>query len=80
MASPASGMIGRDDALGRLRAAAGDALAGRPRTVLVTGEAGIGRTRLVAEARRALEADGWLVATGGAVRQDGPAWFGSGGA
>ena len=71
MAPPAPGMIGRDEALERLRAAADEARAGMPQAVLVTGEAGIGRTRFVAEASQRLAADGWLVATGQAVRQDG---------
>ena len=41
--------IGRADALNRLRAAMGEAVAGRTRMVLVEGEPGIGKSRLAAE-------------------------------
>ena len=42
-------LTGRDDQLHRLREAALSARSGVPRTVVVEGEAGIGKTRLVAE-------------------------------
>lgn len=41
--------MGRDEQLGRLREAARAARSGVPGTVLVEGEAGIGKTRLVSE-------------------------------
>jgi DNA-binding CsgD family transcriptional regulator/tetratricopeptide (TPR) repeat protein len=42
-------LVGRDAEVARLRAAFRRAAAGRPATVLVAGEAGVGKTRLVAE-------------------------------
>lgn len=45
----AAALIARDAELGQLAAALADAAAGRPRTVVVAGEAGIGKTRLVSE-------------------------------
>jgi DNA-binding CsgD family transcriptional regulator/tetratricopeptide (TPR) repeat protein len=43
-------LVGRDAEVARLRAAIERAAAGQPATVLVAGEAGIGKTRLVTEA------------------------------
>jgi len=43
-------LVGRDAEVARLQAAIERAAAGRPATVLVAGEAGIGKTRLVTEA------------------------------
>ena len=43
-------LVGRDAEVARLRAAIERAVAGQPATVLVAGEAGIGKTRLVSEA------------------------------
>src|SRR6185503_8779105 len=43
---------------------------GRPRVVLVTGEAGIGKSRFADAVVDALARDGWLVAIGRAVRFD----------
>ena len=40
-------LVGRDAEVARLRAAIERAVAGQPATVLVAGEAGIGKTRLV---------------------------------
>ena len=42
-------LVGRDSEVARLRAAIERAVAGQTATVLVTGEAGIGKTRLVPE-------------------------------
>jgi DNA-binding SARP family transcriptional activator len=56
--------VGRGPELGRLRAAWADARRGRRRTVLVAGEAGIGKTRLVAELARLAEADRAVVLAG----------------
>jgi predicted ATPase len=41
--------IGRQEELGRLHRALQSAVAGEPRTVLIAGEAGVGKTRLVEE-------------------------------
>src|SRR5207245_2257721 len=41
------GLVGRDDQLDRLTTLLGEAAGGRPRIVLVTGEPGIGKTRLL---------------------------------
>ncbi|WP_425956639.1 ATP-binding protein [Xylanimonas sp. McL0601] len=49
MAHPKAPLVGRSAEQAVLTAALKDALDGRPRTVLVTGEAGIGKTRLVDE-------------------------------
>ena len=43
-------LVGRDAEVARLQAAIERAAAGQPATVLVAGEAGIGKTRLVTEA------------------------------
>ena len=45
-------LVGRDGEVARLRAAIERAVGGQPATVLVVGEAGIGKTRLVTEAAR----------------------------
>ena len=42
-------LVGREEELARLRAAVADAAAGRPRLVLLAGDAGIGKSRLTAE-------------------------------
>jgi ATP/maltotriose-dependent transcriptional regulator MalT len=44
--------VGRDDVLDRLRRAVDEAVAGRGLTVMLTGEAGIGKTTLLREAAR----------------------------
>ena len=60
-------LVGRDAELRSLVAAWNGALDGRPSTVLVGGEAGIGKSRLVAELRRVAEASGGLVLEGASV-------------
>jgi len=45
-------LVGRDAEVARLRAAIERAVGGQPATVLIAGEAGIGKTRLVTEALR----------------------------
>jgi len=42
-------IVGRDGAIARLDDVLGEAIAGRPRIVVVSGEAGIGKSRLLAE-------------------------------
>src|SRR5215216_6646506 len=59
--------IGRRGELGALKAALARAVDGDPAMVLVGGEAGIGKTRLVSELTAACAADGTRVLTGGCV-------------
>jgi DNA-binding SARP family transcriptional activator len=59
-------LVGRRDEVDALAAAWAAATAGRPALVLVTGEAGIGKTRLAAEVTRL------AAGTGGTVLADGP--------
>ncbi|MFL6102923.1 MAG: ATP-binding protein, partial [Actinomycetes bacterium] len=56
--------VGRTEELARLAAAGERAAAGTPTAVLIGGEAGVGKTRLVEELCRAAEADGAQVLTG----------------
>jgi tetratricopeptide (TPR) repeat protein len=56
--------VGRSEELRVLERAVADATSGRPRIVLVTGEAGIGKTALVAEVARRAETSGARVAIG----------------
>jgi predicted ATPase len=64
--SPAEGevFVGRRAELARLQAAWAGALAGRRRLVLVTGEAGVGKSRLAAELAEHAERDGATVLSG----------------
>jgi ATP/maltotriose-dependent transcriptional regulator MalT len=55
---------GRDAELARLDAALAELGCGRTGTVVVTGEAGIGKTALLAELARRADARGWLVLEG----------------
>jgi DNA-binding SARP family transcriptional activator len=57
-------LVGRGPELRRLRDAWADARHGRRRTVLVAGEAGVGKTRLAAELAALAEADGGVVLAG----------------
>ena len=59
--------IGRADELTTIVTTATAADAGGPSIVLVGGEAGVGKSRLVAEAATRLRDDGWLVLEGGSV-------------
>ncbi|MEO8437681.1 MAG: AAA family ATPase [Chloroflexota bacterium] len=59
--------VGRSNELATLLSAAGVVAAGEPTLVLVGGEAGVGKSRLTAEAAAGLRKDGWLVLEGGAV-------------
>jgi DNA-binding CsgD family transcriptional regulator len=58
------GVVGRDHERARLDAAFRSACAGQPVTVLVAGEAGIGKTRLVGEFTRDVEAEAIVLAGG----------------
>jgi DNA-binding SARP family transcriptional activator len=74
--SSAEPFVGRDTELaGTLRAAA-EAAAGRMRIVLVTGDAGAGKTALTDQVRRRLAAQGWVAATGRCREDEGapPGW------
>jgi DNA-binding CsgD family transcriptional regulator len=57
-------LVGRDAELARLRGLLQDAAAGRAATGLVSGDAGIGKSRLVTEAMQIAERDGFTVLCG----------------
>jgi DNA-binding CsgD family transcriptional regulator len=57
-------LVGRDAELARLRALLQDAAAGRAVTGLVSGDAGIGKSRLIDEAKQIAERDGFTVLCG----------------
>ena len=59
--------VGRSRELQELLSAADSAASGQPALLLVGGEAGVGKSRLVEEAAARLRADDWLVIEGGAV-------------
>jgi predicted ATPase len=61
-------MVGRSEELAAIGAAVASARSGQPRLVLVGGEAGIGKTRLVTEACARAEQDGVLCVVGGCVQ------------
>src|SRR3954468_4664148 len=69
LTSPA--FIGRAEQLAALQAGLGRALSGEPGALLVGGEAGVGKTRLVAEFAVRAEAAGARVTTGGCVELSG---------
>ena len=64
---PGRTLIGRSRELQRLADASARAAGGEARTVLVAGEAGIGKTRLVDDVRGARHAGGGRVLTGGCL-------------
>ncbi|MGN5385531.1 BTAD domain-containing putative transcriptional regulator [Streptomyces sp. JL7001] len=72
-------LLGRDEELARLAAAADRALAGRAQVVVVSGEAGIGKSSLLEAAVGQLPGQGWLVGSGHCPETDGAppgrAWF-----
>ncbi|WP_205697897.1 helix-turn-helix transcriptional regulator [Conexibacter sp. SYSU D00693] len=67
VAIASSRFVGRGLELERLEAALADAAAGRPQTVLVGGEAGVGKTRLTRELLERARATGAIALLGGCV-------------
>jgi predicted ATPase len=61
-------LVGRADQLATLRSVAAAAAAGEARVVLVSGDAGIGKTRLIREATAQARASGFMTALGGCVQ------------
>jgi DNA-binding SARP family transcriptional activator len=67
--------VGRDAELAELTRAAETAASGNGRVALVTGEAGVGKSELLARLAPALTDAGWLVASGRCVADETPpAW------
>ncbi|WP_433124162.1 ATP-binding protein [Micromonospora sp. CA-240977] len=68
--------VGREAELAALGRAAAEALAGGPRVALLSGEAGAGKTSVLARFREVLAARDWLVAVGRCPEVEGapPAW------
>jgi hypothetical protein len=63
-------LLGRDRQLHALQTLAEEAATGGGHTVLVSGEAGIGKSRLVNELAVSLERDGWAVVRGSCFERD----------
>ncbi len=59
--------IGRHGELDQLRHALAESAAGRSTHLLVSGEAGVGKSRFVGEGTRVAREDGWQVLTGGCL-------------
>ncbi|MGI5208399.1 BTAD domain-containing putative transcriptional regulator [Spirillospora sp. CA-108201] len=72
----ATTFVGREDEIAALLTAAGEATTDGARVVLVTGEAGLGKSTLLEHFGTRLGRDGWLVAAGRCPEVDGapPAW------
>ncbi|WP_369779842.1 BTAD domain-containing putative transcriptional regulator [Streptomyces sp. R33] len=72
-------IVGRDEELAAIAAAADRARDGRAQVVLVSGEAGIGKSTLLQATLRQLPAQGWLVGSGQCPETEGAppgrAWF-----
>ncbi|RZS89637.1 SARP family transcriptional regulator [Motilibacter rhizosphaerae] len=74
--APVSGLVGREDECARMSAVLDDVLAGRTRWVLLSGPAGIGKTRLAEEALRAAVAAGAREAWVRCPEEEGvPSWW-----
>jgi tetratricopeptide (TPR) repeat protein/transcriptional regulator with XRE-family HTH domain len=67
---PTGPMVGREVELGQMLAAAQDVIKGEGRLVLLAGEPGIGKTRLVQELTVALHERGFLLAAGRCTEAD----------
>ena len=63
--APREPLVGRDRELASVLGALSTAADGTPQAVIITGEAGIGKTRLVREASAHARASGFVVASGG---------------
>ncbi|WP_121162403.1 BTAD domain-containing putative transcriptional regulator [Micromonospora pisi] len=74
--SPEELFVGREAELAVLGEAAAEAVSGGPRIVLLTGEAGAGKTSVLSRFRRELAGQGWLVTVGRCPEVEGapPAW------
>ncbi|GGM89207.1 LuxR family transcriptional regulator [Lentzea pudingi] len=66
-------LIGRDEEVARLTRLLDDAVAGTPVVVMVNGEAGVGKTRLIAEFADRARATGAVVLAGGCLELQGGA-------
>jgi DNA-binding CsgD family transcriptional regulator len=66
----AGSFVGRDGERLKLEAAAARARSGRATVVMITGEAGIGKSLLLSESLRQLELDGFFVLSGRAERME----------
>jgi len=72
MTRAAAGLyVGRDAELGQVRRSALEAAAGRMRIVLVTGDAGAGKTALADEVSQRLAAEGWTMTAGRCPEHEG---------
>ena len=63
--------VGRDAELGRVTRSAVEAAAGQMRIVLVTGDAGAGKTALADQISQRLAAEGWMVTAGRCPEHEG---------
>ncbi len=64
LAAPRGRLVGRDAELGRLLGLLGEAAAGRPVVAMLSGDAGVGKTRLVTEVAMLAERQGFTVLAG----------------
>ena len=69
--APSPPYVGRDSELGRVARAAVEAAAGRTRIVLVTGDAGAGKSALASQVSQRLAGKGWLTAIGRCPEHEG---------
>jgi DNA-binding SARP family transcriptional activator len=69
--APSAPYVGRDSELGQVTRAAVEAAAGRTRIVLVTGDAGAGKTALASQVSQRLAGQGWLTAIGRCPEHEG---------
>ena len=69
--APSAPYVGRDSELSQVARAAVEAAAGRTRIVLVTGDAGAGKTALASQVSQSLAGQGWLTAIGRCPEHEG---------